>query len=230
MIFAYNTYGKDNALISASAPKRKLISPSTLLNAGRTTNFIYEVKGISQTAAQEFNEFLSFQEKFDFLKARFRLQFVDMENAVFKNNLILIDSDLPVILAQALLLYYGGEISRVADAVDCLTKLNPLGYDMAYHQPFYLCKMKKFLADCALGLLPAKIWDGQEDANGGYIIVREDGEVLCFHLFNRNEFQNYLLSCTRFETASTKRNDFGSIYLKNGKHYLKLNLQIRFTK
>ena len=60
--------------------------------------------------------------------------------------------------------------------------------------------------------------------------MREDGEVLCFHLFNRNEFQNYLLSCTRFETDSTKRNDFESIYLKNGKHYLKLNLQIRFTK
>ena len=65
---------------------------------------------------------------------------------------------------------------------------------------------------------------------GGYIIVREDGEVLCYHLFNRNEFENYLISNTKFETASTSRHDFGYIYEDNGRYFLKLNLQIRFTK
>ena len=79
-------------------------------------------------------------------------------------------------------------------------------------------------------LLPSKTWDGTADATGGYIIVREDGEVLCYHLFNRNEFENYLLNNTKFETGSTSRHGFGSIYKDNGKYYLKLNLQVRFIK
>ena len=86
------------------------------------------------------------------------------------------------------------------------------------------------LSDCALGMLPAKTCDGIADATGGYIIVREDGEVLCYHLFNHNEFENYLLQNTKFETASTSRHQFGSIYKENEKYYLKLNLQIRFIK
>ena len=53
---------------------------------------------------------------------------------------------------------------------------------------------------------------------------------LCYHLFNRNEFENYLVKNTKFETASTSRHQFGSIYKENGKYYLKLNLQIRFIK
>ena len=63
-----------------------------------------------------------------------------------------------------------------------------------------------------------------------YIIVREDGEVLCYHLFNRNEFETYLINNTKFETASTSRHEFGSIYKDNGKYYIKLNLQVRFIK
>ena len=66
-------------------------------------------------------------------------------------------------------------------------------------------------------MLPSKVWDGTADATGGYIIVREDGEVLCYHLF-------------KFETASTSRHEFGSIYKENGKYYVKLNLQVRFIK
>ena len=79
-------------------------------------------------------------------------------------------------------------------------------------------------------MLPSTPWNGKADATGGYIIVREDGEVLCYHLFNRNEFEDYLVNNTKFETASTSRHQFGSIYKDNGKYYLKLNLQIRFIK
>ena len=79
-------------------------------------------------------------------------------------------------------------------------------------------------------MVPSKVWNGKADATGGYIVVREDGEVLCYHLFNMNEFENYLLDNTRFETASTSRHGFGNIYKENEKYYIKLNLQIRFIK
>ena len=89
----------------------------------------------------------------------------------------------------------------------------------------------------ALGVLGLPVFSGGKagigvlfGATGGYIIVREDGEVLCYHLFNRNEFENYLLKNTKFETASTSRHQFGDIYKENGKYFIKLNLQVRFIK
>jgi HpaII restriction endonuclease len=82
----------------------------------------------------------------------------------------------------------------------------------------------------ALGMTPGKEWDGFTKTHGGYIIVKEDGEIVCYHLYNRDEFQEYLYNNTRLETPSTSRHKFGSIYTENGSRYIKLNLQIRFLK
>ena len=110
------------------------------------------------------------------------------------------------------------------------TKYIQIEYNLEKGHPFYSYKFKKLLTECALGMIPSKMWDGTADATGGYIIVREDEEVLCYHLFNRNEFENYLLKNTKFETASTSRHEFGKIYKENNEYYIKLNLQIRFIK
>ena len=58
--------------------------------------------------------------------------------------------------------------------------------------------------------------------------MKSDGEILCYHIYNKNEFENYLLSNTKLETASSSRHGFGEIYEENGQQYFKLNLQIRF--
>jgi len=89
-------------------------------------------------------------------------------------------------------------------------------------------KVKKFLTDAALGMMPGKVWSGQYDATGGYLVVKGDGDVVCYHLYNRNEFEQYLFSNTKLETASSLRHDFGLIYDDNGNHYI--NLQIHFIK
>lgn len=81
----------------------------------------------------------------------------------------------------------------------------------------------------ALGMTPATPWDGLLQVHGGYIIVREDGEIVCYHIYNQDAFRDYLFLNTRLETPSTTRYDFGKVYEQNGRCYLKLNLQIRFT-
>lgn len=213
--------------------KSRLGSPSTLINAGKTTNFIYEVVGnINDLVADEFNSCSSlFKKCFEVLENNnCSLKYIDMANKTFKNNLILIDGDLPKIAAELLIYYYKDGFTNVFSAVDKISKENPLKYNIEGGQPFYFYKFKKLLTECALGMLPSKTWDGTADATGGYIIVREDGEVLCYHLFNRNEFENYLLKNTKFETASTSRHEFGAIYKENNKYHIKLNLQVRFIK
>ena len=84
--------------------------------------------------------------------------------------------------------------------------------------------------DVALGMMPSKVWTGKYDATGGYLVIKDNGDVLCYHIYNRNEFENYLLNNTKLDTASSTRHDFGKIYESNGKLYFKLNLQIRFIK
>ena len=214
--------------------KSRLGSASTLINAGKTTNFIFEVTGnVNDNVMTVFNNCSKlFKSKFEYLRddVNCDVKYVGMENEIFESNLLLIDGDLPKICANMLVDYYSTGINTVEKAVGVITSKNPLGYNLSKGHPFYSYKFKKMLTECALGMLPSKAWDGTADATGGYIIVREDGEVLCYHLFNRNEFENYLLLNTKFETASTSRHQFGSIYKENGKYYLKLNLQIRFTK
>lgn len=77
-------------------------------------------------------------------------------------------------------------------------------------------------------MTPAKPRTKDFQAAGGYIIAGEDGEIFCYHIYNHNEFQEYLFKNTRFETASTNRYDFGTVYKKDNKMFIKLNLQIRF--
>ena len=213
--------------------KSRLGSASTLINAGKTTNFIYEVSGnMTDEIMHEFNTCSKqFKNKFEVLaKYNCDITYVDMCNNIFEGNLRLLDGDLPEICAYMLKAFYADGTVRVKESLEQITSLNPLKYNLSQGHPFYEYKFKKLLTESALGMLPSKAWDGTADATGGYIIVREDGEVLCYHLFNRNEFENYLVNNTKFETASTTRHDFGSIYKENGKYYLKLNLQIRFIK
>jgi hypothetical protein len=58
--------------------------------------------------------------------------------------------------------------------VDLLGKRDPLGYG---DPMMYTYKFKKILCSRALGMKPAKPWDGLDEANGGYIIVKTDGEI-----------------------------------------------------
>lgn len=213
--------------------KSRLGSASTLINAGKTTNFIYELIGATSDEIIEKFETCSklFKQKMACLREMgCSLQYIGMENSTFESNLLLIDGDLPRIISYMLSDYYSTSLNSVEKSLERITAVNPMKYNLSQGHPFYHYKFKKFLSESALGMLPSKTWDGTADATGGYIVVREDGEVLCYHLFNRNEFENYLVKNTKFETASTSRHDFGSIYKENGKYYLKLNLQIRFIK
>lgn len=220
-------------IVQGFSIKSRLGSPSTLINAGRTTNFIYEVTGpMTDVIMDDFNTCSKiFKNRFSVLSANnCDIVYITMENDIFENNLLLLDGNLPKICAEMLKAFFALGITTVKDAVSYLDKTNPLNYDLSKGHPFYRYKFKKLLTECALGMLPSKTWDGTVDATGGYIVVREDGEVLCYHLFNRNEFENYLLNNTKFETGSTSRHGFGSIYKENGRYYLKLNLQVRFIK
>ncbi len=89
--------------------KSRLGSPSTLINAGKTTNFIYEVVGpMTDDIMMEFNtRFKSFHGKFAVLYThQCDVEYCSMENDTFNSNLRLLDGDLPEICGEMMVLFF----------------------------------------------------------------------------------------------------------------------------
>jgi type II restriction enzyme len=214
--------------------KSQLGSPSTLLNAGETTNFIYKIVDakINQQDIEEINNISSrskIKDRIVEIKNKSgKFKFVKTQRSIFSNNLILIDSLLPQILSSIVFNFYSSAHSNTEDLVKFTEEENPLKFDITDKHLFYSYKIKRFLTDIALGMMPSKVWTGEYDATGGYLIVKADGEILCYHIYNKNEFEDYLLANTKLETASSSRHGFGEIYEENGELFFKLNLQVRF--
>jgi type II restriction enzyme len=214
--------------------KSQLGESSTLLNAGKTTNFIFKIDNLALTANQiiEINDIDSRSKIKDriekIIQLGGQLNFQNTECSVFENNLILIDSALPKIIAFCLQLYYTSSYTTIKDLTSQISNYNPLGFNLENNHPFYIYKIKRLLSDIALGMVPSKVWTGELDATGGYLVVKENGDVLCYHIYNRNEFEDYLFIYTKLDTASSTRHEFGKVYTENGIQYFKLNLQIRF--
>ena len=216
--------------------KSQLGSPSTLLNAGKTTNFIFKINGfeLSENEIEKINSISTRSKIMDRISQvqnkGGEFEFHKTERQIFSNNLVLIDSLLPQILSQIVFGFYSSGFSHLTDLVQKISKKNPLNFDIENEHKFYEYKIKRFLTDVALGMMPSKVWSGKYDATGGYLIVKENGDVLCYHIYNRNEFEDYLLNNTKLDTASSSRHGFGELYKVDNQLYFKLNLQIRFTK
>lgn len=214
--------------------KSQLGSPSTLLNAGRTTNFIYKIIGcpLSSDIIESINGIVGRTKIRDRISAIINngchLEYYTMENSTFQNNLILIDSLMPRIVASVLNESYCTGETNIHKLVDKITKENPIGYSDVSTYPYYEHKVKQMLVDIALGMTPAKPWNGIYDATGGYLVVKKDGDVVCYHFYERNHFEDYLYCNTKLESASTERYSYAKIYEENGERFIKLNLQIRF--
>jgi|UPI000379D056 type II restriction enzyme len=216
--------------------KSQIGHPSTLLNAGKTTNFTYKITG-TKLSAHDIQAINSINTRYK-IKDRIAkiiekggvFSFIKTEREIFSNNLILIDSLLPHIVAQMVYTFYSSDLSKVADLVSSIETENAMGFNTSQGHQFYDYKIKRFLTDISLGMMPSIVWTGTYDVTGGYLLVKDDGEVLCYHLYNKNEFEHYLMHNTKLETASSSRHGFGFLFEEDDVLYMNLNLQIRFIK
>lgn len=213
----------------------------TLVNASQLTNFTFLIKGHltssdiakinSMVIKTKSKEKTAVKERILELKRLgCSLEFDSMDGDIYHSNVTMIDSKMPYILAELLKLYYLNEGSTVSELIKKLTELNPLKYNTSIGHPYYEYKIKNFLYDSALGMIPKKLWNGFYDASGGYIAVKNDGDIVAYHVYNKNTFLNYLFNQTKLDTAMASRHKFGEIYHDKGNYYIKLNLDVRFLQ
>ena len=210
--------------------KSKLGADSTLINSNKDgTNFIYKIDGISAEQAAFFNTLDKFKKKFDYLKSiGATVLYQKTANVTLHNNLTLLDLGIERIIADGLVEYYSGHGRDLDEITNHISAIDPLNITCSTDQPMYAYKVKQFLLAFALGMTCSKPWYGTFHENGGYSDVKEDGDIICYHFFDRNDLEDYLFFNTRFETPSTSRHLFGDIYQENGEFFIKLNLQVRF--
>jgi len=215
--------------------KSQLGSASTLLNAGLPTNILYKIEGtiLTDNDIDSINAIDDHKPRMEEIINRgCQLSYCDIEHPIFKNNLLFLDSCMPEFVAKCLIVdSMPNSTSNIEDTVKMVAAQNPLGFSGKDVNAFYEHKMKVLLLDTALGMTPSKEWKGRYDANGGYLVVRKDGEIVCYHFYNRNDVEDYLYHNTRFERGSRSRHNFGSLFRGEDKNvYIRLNLQIRFKK
>jgi type II restriction enzyme len=215
--------------------KSQLGGDSTLLNASKATNFNFKIHGVnlSNDDIKEINSISPSRDKVikrvDAIKRKSGFFVFDkIDNTTFRNNLIMLDSDLPTIIANLLLEQLNTGISTLKELVDIITMKNPMGYDTTQSSPFYVYKMKQLLTSAALGMMPASAWNGRYDANGGYLVVKSDGEIVCYHFYDRNRFEDYLFANAYLERSSTTRHEYATIIKEtDGSFSFKINFQVR---
>ncbi|MCH9740601.1 MAG: HpaII family restriction endonuclease [Epsilonproteobacteria bacterium] len=211
--------------------KSNLGSRPTLLNASSHTNFIYEVTNITDDVMHKNNTILTRTKLID--RCRFlheegaSIQFIGTQSRTFGDNLKLIDSNLDTILAQMLLLSYE---ENEKDIKKLLTKVvdNKMFKES---ELFYQKKIGDFANAVTFGMRASEVWSGENEVNGGIIIVTKKGEVYLLDLvYYKSMVDKYLIDNIKLESPSFSRYKMFEIYKDNGKYYFKLNLQVRFKK
>jgi len=212
-----------------------------LLSGGRTANIKYEQTGVrfSQPAVHKINWTEQPENVADVARRILYiesiggvLKYSDVADKVFRSNLLMIDTNLPRILATMLRSLHLDGIARITDLLDVLDEKNPLKVkdELVYKHGIYRYKIRQLLLAAAWGMRPAKQYDGRESAIGGYIFTNQQGEMLFYSRAEEQVFADYLVNHTRLEKSLPDDDKYGYLERENRAYYLKLNLKIGFLK
>lgn len=221
--------------------KSQFGSPATLFNASPSAPLLYWVAHCDDALMKEFNTlhdargnrgwFACCQPFFS--ERGLRVSFARARNAgSFERNLLFIREGMLEIVAACVRERFigGATTSDVAAITASVAEQNPMRYPPAVASAVYEKAMKDFLYAAFSGMSATKPWDGVEQVNGGYVVVKPDGDVLCYHANDREEFREYLFRNTVFEYVSAKKYSWSLIEKIDGEYLLPVNFSIRFKK
>lgn len=201
----------------------------TLLNSSTATQFDFRLsKNVSKDDLARINNITTRSKIVDRISEikNLGINFIydSISSNVFKKNLQMIDYRMPELLAKLYLESYSVKGKKLPDVINSFIANNP-----SEDKELIEYKIRQLLIACALGLVPDSAWYGIDEATGGYIVVKDNADVLCYHIYNRNKLSDYLYNHTSFDTPSTGRHSVGVIYTDAvGVQWFSLNIQIRF--
>ena len=150
--------------------------------------------------------------------------------ATFKENLDLIDPRLPYVIERILWNHFVKHNPKVD--LDTVTQAiideNPC--KLTRPEVKYPYMIKSFLYAAYCGMTASTLWDGDSQVNGGFIKVKENGEIIAYYALESGSFKSYLYRNCYLEFPSTdeKHGDYAKVYKEGQEYYFRLNFQIRY--
>ena len=215
--------------------KSKFGQNPTLFNAGSSSQYLYKLTGCNDEMMTEFNA-ISENGGRGWAKCKeylaihaITMEFARTQNPIYANNLFLIRESMAKIMAWCVKdrLISGSDNHNVKETVERMAAENPL--NVPNPQVYYEKALKDFLIAGFTGMTAGNVWDGKEQVNGGYIVVMDDGDILCYHSNDREAFRDYLYRNTFFEYVSADKYAWSRIIKIDDEYYLPLNVSIRFN-
>lgn len=216
--------------------KSKFGHNPTLFNAGSSSQYLFKLSGCDDEEMQEFNAISDGRGGRGWALCREYLlshsigtEFARTQYQVYNDNLFLVRESMPKIMAWCVHDRLLGENSEhgVRETVERMAAVNPLG--VGNPDVYYEKAIKDFLMAGFTGMTAGSKWDGKEQVNGGYIVVMDDGDVICYHSSDREAFRDYLYRNTYFEYVSADKYNWSRIIKIDGEYYLPLNVSVRFS-
>lgn len=205
--------------------KSKLGKPATILNASNQTKFKYIVKGLDSKEIKEINSINSKTKLKDRIetiqKKGGKIYFDKISSTTFKENLEYIDMCLPNALGEILLNSYK----------DSEKNLKTLFEKSSIYRSNKLAngKLESFLLAISFGMRPSEEWEGDYEANGGILIVKNDSRIYTLDMvYHSDEVKNFLVSQTKLDSPDPNRHEILILEEKDGEIYFNLSLQIRY--
>lgn len=117
----------------------------------------------------------------------------------------------------------------MSDCVSYLADKDVADYGFEDLEDTYRAKIAQLLLCTFTGMRLGASWNGRQEVNGGYIVVKNDGDVVAFHSTIADEFKDFLVAKMLMESPSHSRHKDMYIYKENDRYFLKLALQLRFS-
>lgn len=229
--------------------KSDLRTAATLLNAsGENTNFIYEVTGpMDDKKMEHFNTIfkevtrkgeicydIATSDRMQYLHdIGCNIEFVSPAKCLARTNLIKCGGkEMPDIVAGMLKKFYFENLSGQTSMNDCVSYLaekDVADYGFEDLQDTYRAKIAQLLMCIFTGMRLGAPWNGRQEVNGGYIVVKNGGDVVALHSTIADEFKDFLVAKMHMESPSHSRHKDMYIYKENDRYFIKLALQLRFS-
>ena len=219
--------------------RSRLSAMNPLLDGGRAANLKLEQSSI-RFATPTVNKINALPESPNEVAERMMmierlggaLKYSDVADRVFRSNLLMIDLHFPRVLTEMVRIMHLDGVSRISELTEIIKQINPLKIkdELINKHKFYEFKVKQFLMALALGMRPAKIYNGQDSAVEGILLVDGSGNVLCYHKSEKQVMEDFLFLNTRLEKGSLEKDKYGFLERENGTYYFKLNAKIGLVK
>ncbi len=216
---------------------RSNMSHLYLVGSNRASNFKYDIVNVklSNPETSKINSFGdnetgSLERLSEIERLGGKLKYRTIEGKFFLSGLMLIDMQMPKILAEMIKNFYTGEKVTIKDLTEELNEINmfKVKSDLIEKSRIYEFKIRQFLYACACGMKPTKTWRGN-GYNHGFFYIDKNGDMIFYDPTDKELMEKFLFNNTRLCIANEDKSKFGQIEKEDGQWLFKLNLEIRFT-